>query len=663
MKTNCVHNAARLRSVLAILVLLLAAQSSQAQGSGTYKFKKIDAAMLQQKVYSIDSGAHAVVLADVGATNIDLNRGRYAVEYSRHLRIHILDKTAYNEASIQVPLYKDRYGNSVNSIDDIKAVSYNLVDGKVVETKMTKDAIFTEKAYRYEDVAKFTLPAVREGTIIDVQYKIYSAYGLGIRGWTFQGKLPRLWSEYTAAIPQFTEFQIINKGYLDVELSNEQRTVMFGQTQITFNDHRWVARDVPAFEFEGFVASPLNYLSRVEFHLVALQPPLQPQRLTTSWTAATRSLLEDEGFGNQFDMGNGWLNDAMAPMMKGSPLDQARAIYAHVRDAITCDGRDGIYLSQSVKDVFKKGAGTVADVNLLLTTMLLHAKLDASPVLLSTRENGFVYSSIPMLDRFNYVVVALKIDDQTYYLDASKPRLGFGRLLPECYNGMARIINHSAEAVMLVADSLREKSVSFVQLNADGHKGWKGTVQQVQGYSDSYDSRKTVQDKGRDAYYASLKKEFPMEVTISNAQIDSLTKFEEPVGLRYDISVPGGNEDILYINPMMNVALKENPFRSAERIYPVEMPYTIDQTYILRLEIPEGYVVDELPKPVRVNLNERNEASYLYMVSEADGVISLRSQIRFDRANYQPDEYEVLREFYTMILAKQHEQIVLKKKK
>jgi hypothetical protein len=34
------------------------------------------------------------------------------------------------------------------------------------------------------------------------------------------------------------------------------------------------------------------------------------------------------------------------------------------------------------------------------------------------------------------------------------------------------------------------------------------------------------------------------------------------------------------------------------------MPYAIDETYLLRMDIPAGYVVDELPKQVMVKLNE-----------------------------------------------------------
>src|ERR1043165_860944 len=109
--------------------------------------------------------------------------------------------------------------------------------------------------------------------------------------------------------------------------------------------------------------------------------------------------------------------------------------------------------------------------------------------------------------------------------------------------------------------------------------------------------------------------------------------------------------------------INENPFKSAERVYPVEMPYGIDETYVFSLIMPDGYVLDELPKSMRLKLNEEGDGDFEYLVSESGGTISLRSRIRLKRAYYLPDEYETLREFFNLIVKKHNEQIVLKKKK
>jgi hypothetical protein len=124
-----------------------------------------------------------------------------------------------------------------------------------------------------------------------------------------------------------------------------------------------------------------------------------------------------------------------------------------------------------------------------------------------------------------------------------------------------------------------------------------------------------------------------------------------------------GKEDILYINPMFGEGYRENPFKSAERHYPVEMPYTMDETYNLSLIVPDGYEVDELPKQVAAKLNEEGDGYFEYLISQSGGIISMRSRVKLQRATFLPEEYESMREFFALVVSKHNEQIVLKKKK
>ena len=79
--------------------------------------------------------------------------------------------------------------------------------------------------------------------------------------------------------------------------------------------------------------------------------------------------------------------------------------------------------------------------------------------------------------------------------------------------------------------------------------------------------------------------------------------------------------------------------------------------------IPEGYVVDELPKSIKANFDEEGKSFFEYLFSYSGGVISFRSRIKLTRSYYLPDEYEILREFFNLIVSKHNEQIVFKKKK
>ena len=80
------------------------------------------------------------------------------------------------------------------------------------------------------------------------------------------------------------------------------------------------------------------------------------------------------------------------------------------------------------------------------------------------------------------------------------------------------------------------------------------------------------------------------------------------------------------------------------------------------MQIPKGYEVEEQPKSERFKLNN-DDGYFEYLVENKNGRIQIRSRIFFNKANFPIENYEALREFYSLIIKKQNEQIVLKKVK
>ncbi len=383
-----------------------------------------------------------------------------------------------------------------------------------------------------------------------------------------------------------------------------------------------------------------------------------------TWQQVCTELLKDEDFGFALNRDNGWLSDVVNEATRGATgkLEKAKNIFAYVRDNMTCTNYNRTSLDKSIRNVLKDRSGNEAEINLLLTAMLLKADLEAEPVMLSTRSHGYAFELYPILDRFNYVISRMEAEGKYYYLDASRPRLGFGKLGYDSYNGHARVINQTATPLELIADSLLERKATAVFIINDEKGNLTGSLRQMPGYYESYSLRNRIQEKGKDQLFSDIKKAFNAEIDVIKPEIDSLDKYEQPLNIHYEFNLKTDKEDIIYFNPMFGEAWKENPFKSAERVYPVEMPYTIDETYILQLDIPAGYVIDELPKPMIVKLNEEDDGRFEYRLSESGGTISLRSVLRLNRAYFLPDEYEMLREFFNLVVKKQSEQIVFKKK-
>ncbi|PZR26984.1 MAG: hypothetical protein DI535_12500 [Citrobacter freundii] len=666
---------------LFLAMLCCLATHLAAQNKASIKFGKVESSDFKTS-YPLDPGAEAVIIGNIGSSDfVGNSKGSFSIEFKRYSRIHILNKNAYDAAQIRIPVYTT--GEREEEIVTLKAVTYNLENGKVVETKLDpKVDVFKEKISRNWVVNKFSFPAVREGSIIEFEYKLRSEYLFRLRPWEFQSGYPTLWSEYIVGMPQFLYYVSLTQGSQEFFIKEskdkiEQFTVEIPKTEVMLSGvkdrmsfsagvtaFRWVMKDVPALKEESYTSTISNHVAKIEFQLAEYREPYIPKKVMSTWTETASTLLDDPDFGLPLQQENAFLNDisSVASKKAQAPIDRARNIYAWVRDNMTCVERNSFYMKKSLQSTLKMKSGTEAEINILLIAMLRNEGLKADPVILSTRSNGYAYALYPLIDRFNYVIAQLVIDGQKYYLDASRPRLGFNRLGYDCYNGHARVIDAAADGLEFNADSLTEKSISSVFVSNNNKGALSASVQYTPGVYDSYDIRTEIGQKGQDAYFNELKRN-GSEVKISEEKIDSIDNYDLPVSIKYRVETPLNGEDIWYFDPMFIRSWTENPFKSATRSYPVEMLFRIDQTYLLRMEVPAGYEVDELPKSLIVKLNEDNDGEFEYRTAESNGIISIRSRLRINRTYFSPEEYQMLRDFFNLVVKKQSEQIVFKKKK
>ncbi len=61
--------------------------------------------------------------------------------------------------------------------------------------------VYEERLNRYQNQTKFTMPALKAGSIYELTYTIKSNYFDDPPTWNFQGEYPCLWSEYEVTIP------------------------------------------------------------------------------------------------------------------------------------------------------------------------------------------------------------------------------------------------------------------------------------------------------------------------------------------------------------------------------------------------------------------------------------------------------------------------------
>ncbi len=656
-----------------VICTIATAQSKEAK----IKFGDIKPEDFKPQVYEIDSSADAVYLYDIGSSKHEGNsQGWFSVVYKIHERIRLLHKISFDElATVKIALSK--WSSDMEKIDDLQASTFNLDGGKVVETKVDKNSIFKDKDGE-DQVIKFTFPNLKEGCIIEYSYTKTIPYHAHIPAFSFQGEYPELWSQFTIEVPEFFEFVVMSQGYLQpvIDTASSSSDVFnvlipggINASQVWNKKantirHTWAYQNAPAIKDESFITNLSNYVQRVEFQFSAERfPDEEPRLFMHSWGETVDELMKDEDFGADLSKENGWLKDDVKAAVKGEtdPVNKARNIFAYVRDNYNCIDHSAVYLSQSLKKTQQLKKGNVSDINMLLIAMLRIAGFSADPVLLSTRGYGKTYDIYPIMDKFNYLIARVNInDDKSFLLDAADAILGFGHLSADCYNGNARVIAPNPVLISLDADSLREAQVTTFFLSNDKDGKMLGTYKSVKGPVESEDMREEMKKTDAEEYFKNIKKAYPMDVSMSNTGIDSLKQNEMPVSIQYDVAF-NVEEDIIYFSPMMAAdAQKQNPFKAAQRSYPVEMPYCTDETYILNMEVPAGYKVDELPKSARVSLNG-TDGMFEYLIQQSEDRIQLRCRIKINKATFEPDDYETLRNFFAFIVEKEGEQIVFKK--
>lgn len=665
--------------LLSAILLNTAYAQEKKKETKTYKFEKLTPADFAINANAVDSAANAVVMADVGNSSFEGNtKNWFSLIYNHRQRIKILNKNGLDAATFAIYLY---YASGAEEkLDKLKAVTYNIENGLITETKLDAASIFKDKMSKEYNATKFTMPAVKVGSIIDVEYTINSDFFRHLQPWSFQGSYPRLWSEYTVDLPDFFNYVVLFQGYQNLfdktiksnsasySITNQggtQQSSMF-RINAAVTSTRWMMENVPALKQEPFTTSLSNHISKLDFQLSQYRFPDQPvEEKMPNWFKVSEAMMKDDEFGGHLNDVNGWLNDDMKMITAGAQtnLEKAKKIYAYIRDHFTCTNYDRYYMSNPLKTTFKSKSGNIADINLLLTTMLIHEKINALPIILSTRGNGFTHPIYPLMNRFNYVICRVDIDGTQYNLDAGVPRLGFGKLDADCYNGPARIIDKEvATPTFFQADSLKETKFSSIFIINDDKGKWVGSFSSQLGNYESLNLRNRIKKSGKDEFDKKLKSQMPTDVEIENIALDSLEQFDYPITLKYDFNLNGNTEDILYFNPMMSEGYKENMFKATKRLYPVEMPYTTDEMLVVNIEAPVGYMVDEVPKSVRVNLNE-DDGSFEYLLSKNDSSVIIRSHIKIKKANFPTDDYQTLRDFFAYVVKKQSEQIVFKKKK
>jgi hypothetical protein len=659
-----------------LIVLLLLSQFSLF--TQNFKFGKVSKEELQEQFYPLDSAANAAYLYKYKKVSYNYS-GEEGWELVTEVieRIKIYNKEGLNEATKTIAYYKPESGTN-ESISGLKATTYNLENGKIIKKKLSKKEVFDEKRNKSWSLKRLTFPAVKEGAVLELKYKVSSPYSQSIESVILQEDIPIKKIKVHIRIPEYYVFKKHSKGYLPIDLkeTKENRTINYSyrenerditlkNREITLFENIYKIEEnfTPALKQEDYVGNINNYRSTFSLELSYKKFPNSAVKpFARTWEDVSKKIHEYPSFGTELNKTSYYKNDLPADLQNtNNEFEKAAIIFQFVKSKVKWNNNKGKYTEFGVKKAYKEGVGNVADINLMLISMLRSAGLNANPVLVSTRANGVpLYAT---LDGFNYVIAMVESASGDYVLLDATDTYSTPSILPvRALNWNGRKVTKDGNSSWVKLTSSKhalEENMVMVKITDD--MTVEGLIRTKYNNLKALDYRNNNNHVKEENLITKLEEKYKFEIEaykVANKKI---------LGKPIVRSVQFISEDLieeingkLYIEPILFLTAHTNPFKLEEREFPVDFTTPWKDRNTVSIQIPEGYKVEFLPETFAIGL-PRDLGVFKYQVKQVGNKIKTISVLQFNQAIISPEYYSALKGFYSEFVKKQSEKIVLVK--
>ena len=632
------------------------------------KWGKPTDAELNMTTYAPDPEAEAVVLCSQTVLRYDLSSGSFKLNTNTKKRIKILKEEGKDHANGGISyMFNGHRSGQCEILSKLKATAFNMVDGKLVKTKMEGDMVNNEDVNKTMRLTKFTVPQVTVGTVIEVEYEIESDFFSHIDDWRAQEDIPVMYTSFDVTVPEYFDFSVDERGSYPLEKKIEDTNMSIsagaglGMLQCGGKRYQFFGRNLPALRQKKLLYAPQSYGERVSMELRAIMiPGRMTKNFASDWDDVDKQLLDDDDFGGR--LGKNPLKTEMQEAGVADiadPVERIMAIYRLLKDRVKWNDHYTLY-AESAGKVLKERSGSNASINFILINMLKDAGFEAYPAVMRSRDNGFLTIRATVKE-FNTFVVAVKVGDKLSYLDGSIED-GWLDVLPDnLLVDRARIVSKDKPAEWVDLRGVSEsKSRSMVkgQLQADG------TLQaDIQTKYTGLEAASLRHDFRTATDSATFVSELAQEL---NCEIESLAlthhhglgpDVERNMHVTKQYDAAG---DIIYLNPWVLNVMSENPLTEEERTLPIEFPYIYTENLASVITLPEGYVVEELPKSLMIK-SEDGKLSCVIASTSDGSTLSSRCQMQVGRLFFTPKEYPFVKSFLDEVYKRLQDVIVIKK--
>jgi len=619
------------KTVPAFIILCLFFSTITNAQKAPVKFGKVDIKNLEKTVYEIDTSAPAIVLCNYGYFDDKEFR------LTRILRIKILKKEGLS--------YADHVFN-IEEKTNIRGKTFNLENGEVVVTKLKNESIYKENVIAGYQRTRVAMPNVKVGSVFDIEFV---SQGFPLE-WTFQEKIPVLHSELLMPDSPYVTFRKNFYGFHPFKIN----------TSI-----RWVTENVPAFKPEPYMNSYKNYITKIEFDVLRINHPYFHKDYAADWNDVSAYLWDLRYFGDILRSSFSSKGIAKDLNLDGkSEEEKIRVAFEKVRE-IKWNERESLYPENySVGKSYGEKYGNSADINFALIQLLNALDIEAHPVVMSTRKNGMLSIIKPSINKLNYVIAYVKSGDRSILLDATDELLPYQLLPFRTLNWQGQVIldRRKIERIIIETDK-KEREVVFYNLAIDPEDySLTGTYSSKKFDYAAYNYRKNLENYNSIDEYIDKLAENNSGLRIKNSDIKNIDSIYLPITESLEVRIENqvtAIDDELYLTPLLYERIEKNPFNTAERNYPVDFGYCNEKAITILIKLPENCQVIELPQPINLVMPE-NKAYFLYQIKQMGNSLQLICKFGRNKALFLSDEYPILQEFYSNVIEKMSEPLIIK---
>ncbi|MEO7977823.1 DUF3857 domain-containing protein [Flavobacterium sp.] len=661
----------RLRFSIITCCIICFVFESKAQN---YELGKVSIAELEEKFNPKDTSASATILFKKAKTFFTYTiRNGFTANHVYEYKIKIYKKEGLSWANQKVRFYVGYENMNRDQLEFSNALTYNLENGKIVKSKLEGQGTFKSNVNKYWSEKTITLPNVKAGSIIEFKYILKSENIAEFPDFQCQYDIPVNYFQYKTEIPEFYIYKPILIGYQKMteetkivtgsqHFENEysqSRSFTYKQIDAVYSDH-----DIPSLLDEPYIDNLENYRIAIKHELERVRLPEQPVKdYAMTWEGVASTIFKNENFGKQLNERTFLTDDAKRILTNiESQNERLNVIFKFVQNKMNWNEKNDYYTDTGIVEAYKNQTGNVAEINFILINMLKLAGIDANPVLVSTIENGIpVY---PTRTGFNYVIAAAEIDGKQILLDASH-KITVPNILPlNILNWNGRLIkgDGTSQEINLVPVTQSKEYVNMtVKINASGNL--QGKIRNYRTDYNAYRFRIINGNKSEESYLEKLEEQLG-DFQISNYMIENIkSNMEKPVVENFDFTSEHQCEiigDRMFVNPMLFFTDTKNYFNQEKRQMPIYFGFPSQEKFTINMEIPEGYHVETIPKPIQI-LTENNSVVYKFYIVNEQNKIQISCLKEINNSTFAADEYNGLKEIFQKMIASQNEKIVLKK--